>query len=61
LEGAGITGPQADEIMAGWDTQKVKACGCIHTLPVALPADVRIGVLQNDQSRTADRRRRNRI
>jgi hypothetical protein len=58
LEGTGITAPQAAAIMAGWDAAAVKACGCNHTLPYPLPEDVRIGVIQSDQSGTSDRRRR---
>ena len=49
LEGTGINQPQAIEIMAGWDATAVKACGCNHTLPYPLPADVRIGVVQADR------------
>ena len=40
LEGAGITQEQAAEIMVGWSDREVKFCGCIHSLPVALPAEV---------------------
>ena len=61
FEGTHITGIQAAEIMAGWDTSTVKGCGCIHVLPYPLPGDVRIGVMQHDLEGPLNKARRNRI
>jgi hypothetical protein len=58
FEHTGVTGPQVEAIMMGWDASTVKACGCIHTLPHPLPADVRIGVVQSDHRGGGDHRYR---
>ncbi len=40
FEGSGVTQQQAAEIMAGFDAQTVKFCGCVHSLPHPLPEGV---------------------
>jgi len=40
FEGSDVSAQQAAEIMAGFDAQTVKFCGCVHSLPYALPEGV---------------------
>ena len=40
FEGSDVSAQQAAEIMAGFDAQTVKFCGCVHSLPHALPEGV---------------------
>lgn len=40
FEGSDVSAQQAAEIMTGFDAQTVKFCGCVHSLPYALPEGV---------------------